>query len=257
MPDATTLVANDVTQSIDEFRLEGVRLEVRPGEHLGLLGPNGSGKTTLVGLLAGENHPQTGVVTIGEEDVRGVEPGRLATLRAVLTDSADARLPFDVRTVVAMGRYPHRHDPTVSADDDRRLVESAMRRADVSHLAERVHGTLSTGERSRVAFARVLAQDTPVLLLDEPAASLDIGHTELVLEEAKLAAASGATVVSVIHDLNAAARHCTTLCLLDRGRVVAEGSPWEVLDGELLSRVYRTPLRVIPHPDREIPLVLL
>lgn len=257
MPDPTSLVAKDATWTIGGFRLEGVRLEVGPGDHLGLLGPNGSGKSTLVGLLAGEIRPQTGAVTIGGDEVHTVEPGRLAMLRAVLTDSTDARLPFDVRTVVAMGRYPHRHDPMVSAHDDRSSVESAMRRADVSHLAERVHGTLSTGERSRVAFARVLAQETPVLLLDEPAASLDIGHTELVLREARLAAESGAAVVSVIHDLNAAARHCTRLCLLDGGRVVAEGSPWEVLDGELLSRVYRTGLRVIPHPDRKTPLVLI
>lgn len=257
MPEPTTLVADDVTRSVGRFRLEAVRIEVEPGEHLGLLGPNGSGKTTLIGLLAGETRPHKGVVTIGGEPVHDIEPGRLATLRAVLGDSSERRLPFDVRTVVAMGRYPHRHDPSVSAEDDRDTVESALQRADVAHLADRVHANLSTGERSRVAFARVIAQETPVILLDEPAASLDIGHTELVLKEARLAAESGSTVVSVIHDLNAAARHCTTLCLLDQGRVVARGSPWEVLAGDLLSRVYRTRLRVIPHPDRETPLVLV
>ena len=131
-----------------------------------------------------------------------------------------------------------------------------MLRADVAHLADRIHGTLSTGERSRVAFARVLAQETPIVLLDEPAASLDIGHTELVLHEASREAEKGASVVSVIHDLNAAARHCTTLCLLDRGRVVAVGTPWEVLDERLLSQVYQTSIRVVPHPYREVPLVL-
>ncbi len=257
MPDPTTLVADAVTRSVGEFKLEGIRLEVRPGEHLGLLGPNGSGKTTLVGLLAGEARPEAGVVTIDGQDIQSIEPGRLATLRAVLGESADTRLPFDVRNVVTMGRYPHRHDPKVSSEDDRRSVESALERADISHLADRTHATLSTGERSRVAFARVLAQDTPVLLLDEPAASLDIGHTEVVLREARLAAESGATVVSVIHDLNAAAQHCTTLCLLDRGRVVAQGTPWEVLDEELLTQVYGTGLRVVPHPYREVPLVLV
>lgn len=257
MPEPATLVANDVTRSVGGFKLEGTRLDVRPGEHLGLLGPNGSGKTTLVGLLSGEARPDAGVVTVNGQDIRSIEPGRLATLRAVLGDSADTRLPFDVRSVVAMGRYPHRHDPSVSAEDDRRSVESALERADISHLADRTHATLSTGERSRVAFARVLAQETPIFLLDEPAASLDIGHTELVLREARLAAKAGATVVSVIHDLNAAAQHCTSLCLLDRGRVVALGSPWEVLDEKLLSRVYGTGLRVVPNPYLEVPLVLV
>jgi iron complex transport system ATP-binding protein len=257
MPEPVWLIAQGVGLSLGDFRLEGIRLEVGPGDHLGLLGPNGSGKTTLIGLLAGERAQHEGTVVLGDEEVQRIHPGRLATLRAVLGDAADRRLPFSVRSVVEMGRYPHRHDPTVTPDADRRSVESAMERADVSHLADRIHGTLSTGERARVAFARVLAQDAPVLLLDEPAASLDIGHSELILREATLAAEAGRTVVSVIHDLNAAAHHCTTLCLLEQGRIVAMGSPWEVLTEELLSRVYDTRLRVVPHPYRDCPLVVV
>jgi iron complex transport system ATP-binding protein len=129
-----------------------------------------------------------------------------------------ADIPFTVRSIVEMGRHPHRHDPPLTKADDRRAVEEAMLRTGVGELAERVYATLSSGERLRVFLARVLAQEAPIVLLDEPTANLDVGHSETVLAEAKALSRASHTVVSVFHDLNAAAFYCDRICLLAEGR---------------------------------------
>lgn len=249
--------ADRVGLGLGDFELSDITLEAAAGEHLGVLGPNGAGKSTLIRLLAGEMAPRSGRVLIGTEDVRSIPSTRLAGLRAVMGDASDRLLPQPVHTVVAMGRYPHRLNQDVSSADDAAAVERAMARADVTQIADRTHGSLSRGERARVAFARALAQETPILLLDEPAASLDIAHADLILSEARRVADSGGTVVSVIHDLNAAAYHCTSLCLLHEGRVVSSGTVEDVLTAEALGEVYEAKLRVVRHPFRDCPLVLL
>jgi iron complex transport system ATP-binding protein len=141
--------------------------------------------------------------------------------------------------------------PWVALDGDPdgdALVETSLRRADVAHLAERTFPTLSGGERSRAALARVLAQDAGVLLLDEPTAALDLHHQEMVLRLARERAEVGVAVVVVLHDLGLAAAHADRIVVLDGGRVVVEGTPSEVLRPDLLSEVYRHPVEVLPHP---------
>src|SRR5699024_11175285 len=127
--------------------------------------------------------------------------------------------------------------------------------ADVLELAERNVQTLSGGEAARTAFARVLAQTTPVVLLDEPTAALDLHHQVTVLRKARALADEGACVIAVLHDLNLAAAYADRIVVLDAGRVAADGSPREVLTPELIARVYRQPVQVIEHPTRAIPLV--
>ena len=168
-----------------------------------------------------------------------------------------ADIPFTVRSIVEMGRHPHRHDPALTKADDRRAVEEAMLRTGVGELAERVYATLSSGERLRVFLARVLAQEAPIVLLDEPTANLDVGHSETVLAEAKALSRASHTVVSVFHDLNAAAFYCDRICLLAEGKVRATGSVREVLRGDVLSDVYRQKMEVVDHPFRDCPLVLV
>jgi iron complex transport system ATP-binding protein len=160
---------------------------------------------------------------------------------------------FTAREVVRMGRHPHRAGRRSVSDDG---VEAAMAAAAVAELADRRVTTLSGGEQTRVSLARVLAQDTPLLLLDEPTASLDIRHQELVMKVARGLAARGCTVVAVVHDLNLAAAHSDRIAVLDRGVLRTFASPWEALRPRLLRSVFDHSLDVCPHPTRPCPLVV-
>jgi iron complex transport system ATP-binding protein len=162
--------------------------------------------------------------------------------------------PFTVRQAVAMGRSPWTGQD--AEDDDGRLVAAAMRDTDVSHLADRVFTSLSGGERARAALARVVAQDTMLLLLDEPTAALDVRHQEQVLSLARARADRNCAVVVVMHDLGLAAAHADRVVLLADGRVQADGPPGQVLTDELLGRVYDHPIEVIRHPRTGELLVL-
>lgn len=235
--------------------LDGVTLTTAPGEILGIVGPNGAGKSTLLRILAGDLVP-----TAGHAWVRGVEASSatlqdLAQLRAFLGPAGVSGNPFTVRDVVTMGRHPHRRAMLDEGKHDL-IVESAMQRTDVIHLASRVMDTLSTGEQQRVGLARVIAQETPVLLLDEPTSALDIGHQETVMHVLRSLASEGTAIVAILHDLNLAAAHTDHIMLLDSGRAVAVGRPFEVLKSDRLSAVYRQPMHVISHPHRDCPLVL-
>lgn len=234
--------------------LHDVDLDLRAGEVLALVGPNGSGKSTLLALVAGDLRPDRGTVTVRDRPVSSWRLQALARERAVLTQELRVSFPFAVRAVVEMGRAPWRGRPEEDLDDLE--VAAAMETAEVGHLAHRAFGSLSGGEKGRAGFARVLAQQTPVLLLDEPTAALDIGHQETLLATARERAQAGAAVLVVLHDLTLAAAHADRMVLLEQGRVAAEGTPAEVLRPELLSRVYRHPVDVVAHPRSGAPIVL-
>jgi iron complex transport system ATP-binding protein len=234
--------------------LADVSLAVHGGELLVLAGPNGAGKSTLLSVLAGDTPPDRGRVRLGEDDLHRGSAEELARRRAVVLQEHTVAFSFRVRQVVEMGRAPWRR--TATAEDDDRLVDAALQHADVTHLAERRYPTLSGGERARTAFARALAQDCPVLLLDEPTAALDIHHQERVLGHARALTRAGATVVVVLHDLTLAAAHADRIALLAGGRLRAVGTPAQVLTGPLLSEVYQHPVDVLPHPATGELLVL-
>ncbi len=235
--------------------LDGVSLLAEPGEVLGIVGPNGSGKTTLLRILAGDLVPTAGSAWVQDVDTAQATLQDLAKLRAYLGPDGVSINPFAVRDVVTMGRHPHRRAMIEAADHDA-IVESAMERTDVIHLASREMDSLSTGEQQRAGLARVIAQETPVLLLDEPTSALDIGHQETVMRVLGSLAGGGTAIVVVLHDLNLAAAHANRLILLDAGRAVASGTPTEVLTGERLSAIYRQPMQIMQHPHRDCPLVL-
>ncbi len=223
--------------------LENVDLDVHGGELVALVGPNGAGKSTLLAALAGDLEPDAGTVRVGERDVRSMRPLDLARRRAVLPQQGRLSFGFRVREVVAMGRSPWAR--TAHEDDDDRRVADALARADVVHLVERSYPTLSGGERARTDLARVLAQDTAVVLLDEPTAALDIRHQEAVLGVARGLARAGRAVVVVLHDLSLAAAYADRVCVLSRGSVRADGAPRDVLTPDLLGEVYQHPVRVV------------
>ncbi|WP_084486552.1 heme ABC transporter ATP-binding protein [Nocardia sienata] len=234
--------------------LDSVDFEVAAGEVVALVGPNGAGKSTLLAVLAGELDPGGGSVELDGRPLDRWTPIDMARRRAVLPQSHTVGFPFSAAEVIAMGRAPWQRTPHAERDDA--IIAAAMAATDSTHLAGRSFPSLSGGERARVALARVLAQDTATLLLDEPTAALDLGHQEAVLALAVDRAAAGAAVVVVLHDLASAAAYADRVAVLDDGRVAAAGPPREVLTGELLSRVYRYPVEVLDHPGTGAQLVL-
>ncbi len=234
--------------------LEAVDFDVVAGEIVALVGPNGAGKSTLLAALAGELEPSEGAIELDGRALSHWSHLDMARRRAVLPQSHTVGFPFTAREVVAMGRAPWVRTEQRNLDDER--IAAAMSAADVEHLAARAFPTLSGGERARVALARVLAQDTATLLLDEPTAALDLGHQEAVLRLATARAAAGTAVVVVLHDLGIAAAYADRVAVLESGRIAADGPPRRVLTTELLTRVYQHPVEVLDHPVTGAQLVL-
>ncbi|MGA5508034.1 heme ABC transporter ATP-binding protein [Streptomyces umbrinus] len=226
--------------------LSGVDVTARAGEVLALVGPNGAGKSTLLGALAADLPAAAGVVRVHGRPASDWSAQELALRRAVLPQSAALSFPFAVEEVVRMGRAPWAGRPEEGEDDA--AVASAMAATEVTDFAGRSFSTLSGGERARVALARVLAQRTRLLLLDEPTAALDLRHQELVLRVCRARAHAGDAVVVVLHDLGLAAAYAHRVVILRAGRAVADGRPAEIFTDRLLSDVYQQPVEVFPHP---------
>ena len=234
--------------------VSGVDLVVRHGELIALVGPNGAGKSTLLGALAGDLDAASGTVLLDGRPVSGLTVHELAVRRSVLLQRIEISFPFSVLDVVRMGRAPWAGTP--AENDDDQAVADALAETDVADLSEREYTSLSGGERARAALARVLAQGTGILLLDEPTAALDLQHQELVMGVARERARRGTAVVVVAHDLALAAAWADRVVMLERGLLVADGPPRAVLTEEILTRVYRTPVEVIPHPTTGAPIIL-
>ncbi len=243
------------------FVTNGVRLvydvsfNFETGGLVAIVGPNGAGKSTLLSLLAGDLRPTRGAVTYDGTDVSGLPVRQLATSRAHLGQRQAEDVAFTVGQVVGMGRYAYRSDARVGPEDDRRAVAGALSQLDLGELETRPVSSLSGGERHRVGIARTVAQETPLVLLDEPTTALDIGHQEMVLGVIGSLARSGRTVVAVLHDLNMATAFDHVI-LLDGGCVAAQGPAEEVLSAESLTRIYNYPIEVVKHPLRPGILVL-
>ncbi len=232
--------------------VQEVDLEVPTGELLALVGPNGAGKSTLLAALSGERRPDAGRVIVGDRPVGDYPPLELARVRSMLTQDNAVSFPFLVSEVVEMGRSPWARVAERERDAD--AVDTATHRTDVVHLRDRRFTELSGGERARVSLARVLAQDTPVVLLDEPTAALDLRHQEDVLRIARELAEEGRTVVVVLHDLSLAGAYADRVALMQDGRIRALGAPVEVLTEQLVSEVYAVDVEVLVRDGR--PLII-
>ena len=237
--------------------LADVTLTVEPGSLVGIIGPNGAGKTTLLSLMAGDRQPTAGRVLLDGRPLAEYRPAELARQRAVLPQQTQVPFPFTATDIVMMGRHPYHGDPANSHHRDEEIAAAAMTETDTAHLADRIYPSLSAGEQTRVALARVFAQSTPVILLDEPTATLDIHHQEHSMALLRTRARNGTAVVAVLHDLNLAAAYADRLVLMAGGRVAAMGPPDEVLEQTLLSATYDQSLRVMPHPNRDCLLVVV
>ena len=234
--------------------LDGVELEVIAGEVLALVGPNGAGKSTLLAALAGDLAAHSGTVELDGRPLGDWSTSEMSRRRAVLPQQHRLGFGFTVHEVVQMGRAPWAR--TGRGRDDEHAVAEAMKICDIEGFAQRSFATLSGGEQARVALARVLAQDTPTMMLDEPTAALDLHHQESVMQIAAERAHSGAGVVVVLHDLGLAAAYADKVAVLSAGRIAACGRPTEVLTAELLTDVYRHPVEVLCHPNTGRQLIL-
>jgi iron complex transport system ATP-binding protein len=195
-------------------------------------------------------HPTAGVVLLEGMPVRAQSHSSMARRRAVLPQQHVVGFSFTAEAVVRMGRAPWGR--TARADEDDDTVRAAMETCDVAHLGHRPFGALSGGEKARVALARVLAQSTQTLLLDEPTAALDVRHQEEVMRIATDRAAAGDAVVVVMHDLGLASAFGDRVAVMDSGQVRATGTPLEVLREDLLSEVYRYPIEVSTHAGAQL-----
>lgn len=233
--------------------LSGIDLAFAAGTLTALVGPNGAGKSTLLGVACGDLVADAGEVRLCGAPLATRRADALARERAVMPQEHVVRFAFSVEEVVAMGRLPHPPDPARDACQ----VEAALQAAELQALRLREVQQLSGGETARTTFARVLAQATPVLFLDEPTAALDLRHQERTLRRVRALADAGACVIVVLHDLNLAAGYADRIVLLEQGRVAADGTPAQVLTEDTLRRVYQQDVMVMAHPRRPVPLVVV
>jgi iron complex transport system ATP-binding protein len=236
--------------------LRDVTFSLRPGEVLGLTGPNGSGKTTFIRAITAVVRPHSGRALVNGRPVSTLRQQELARLVAVVPQDPQLPPAFTALACVLMGRTPHLRLLQGEGPADLDAARRAMLATNTWDLAGRPLGELSGGERQRVVVARALAQETPVLLLDEPTAHLDVGHQAAILALVRRAAREdGKAVLAVVHDLTLAAQYCDRLIMLDGGAVVAAGVPAQVLQPALLRSVYGAAVDVFPHPRTGRPVV--
>ena len=228
--------------------LDGVSTTVEAGTFVGLVGPNGAGKTTLLRTVNGALTPASGRVTVAGEDIHGLSSRAASRLVATVPQTTTLSFDFTVEEAVEMGRTPHRSRFEGWRQEDTEAVERAMERTAVQSLGDRPVTAISGGERQRVLIARALAQSTPVVLLDEPTASLDINHQVRTLELVTELVDEGKTAVAAIHDLNLASHYCDELVLLANRTVLASGPPSEVLTETRLEDAFGANAVVSRHP---------
>ncbi|MCU4740472.1 ATP-binding cassette domain-containing protein [Halobacteria archaeon AArc-m2/3/4] len=235
--------------------LEDVSLSVEAGTFVGLVGPNGAGKTTLLRAISGALEPDTGLVAIDGTDVHALSSRESSRLVSVVPQDTSLSFSFAVRDVVEMGRTPYRSRFSPPTVEDRERVADALERTGVERFADRSIEDVSGGERQRVILARTIAQDTPVVLLDEPTASLDINHQVETLELVSELVADGKTVIAAIHDLDLAARYCDELVMVADRRVLERGPPESVLTSARLARAFDATAAVTTNPVTGSPVV--
>lgn len=241
----------------EDFHLRDINEQVREGTMLGIVGPNGSGKSTLLRMMAGLLEPVSGSIEVSGQDIADYHRRELARKIAFLPQNPQCSFQFTVHEIVAQGRFPYQGAFGLLSEAGEQVVQNALRETECEEFADRYFSTLSGGEKQRVLVASVLAQQPDVMLLDEPAAALDIHHKSHISDLLWSLSRQGITVVMVTHDLNTASQFCDELILLRDGELARSGPPDQVMDEQLIADTYGTPVRVVPHPVTNHPMVLV
>jgi iron complex transport system ATP-binding protein len=252
----TAIALDAVSVSLGGVRVvDRVSAEVGDGEWVALIGPNGAGKTTLLRAIAGLV-PYAGRIEVFGEDARTLARRQLARRVALVPQVPLMPREASVGEYVLLGRTPHIGYLASERRADHLAAEAALARLDLTSFAHRRLDSLSGGERQRATLARALAQDAPIMLLDEPTTALDVGRQQQVLEIVDDLRADGKlTVLSSMHDLTLAGQYADRLLLLDGGRLVAGGAAGDVLTGALISEHYRADVQIVGEPESGLVVV--
>ncbi|WP_351233095.1 ABC transporter ATP-binding protein [Streptomyces sp. NPDC002133] len=252
------LTAESVTLAYDQrVIVENLSVEIPDTSFTVIVGPNACGKSTLLRALSRMLRPSQGRVLLDGQTIHSMPAKKVAKTLGLLPQSSIAPDGITVGDLVARGRYPHQGLLRQWSREDERIVQESMAATGVGELADRYVDELSGGQRQRVWIAMALAQQTPLLLLDEPTTFLDIQHQLEILDLcAELHETQGRTLVAVLHDLNQAARYATHLIAMRGGRIAAEGAPGDVVTAELVEHVFGVRSQVIDDPETGTPLVV-
>lgn len=217
--------------------LKNINLDIPKGHFVGILGPNGAGKTTLLKCFNGINKP-SGEIELNNYNKDDYSEKELAKIISLMNQNTNLDFGFTCEEIVSLGRYPYLQKGFWASVGDKEVVENVMKRTDTWSMKDKNFNTLSGGERQRVLFAKVLAQDTDIILLDEPTASMDIYFQRQLMQFGKDLAKEGKTVVMAIHDLNSAIQFCDYFCLMKQGELLAVGDFNQVFTQENLHKAY-------------------
>ena len=241
----------------DRAVVRGLDLEIAAGEVVGLVGRNGCGKTTLLKAVSRVIASDSGTIRLAGNNASALSRRDLARRLAVVPQNPQLPIGYTALEVVLMGRTPHLEFLQQETTVDRDIANEALARVGCEHLTHRRVDELSGGERQNVVLARALAQDTPILLLDEPTAHLDVGHQMSLFRLVReLAIESNLAVLAAIHDLTLAALYCDRIALMQDGRTVAVGPPADVLTSESIAEAYGAHVRVLHDPALPSPVIV-
>lgn len=234
------LSVNDIKFKYNEYPvLDGITLNIKPGEIVGILGPNGCGKTTLLRNLNKNLEPHSGCIMIDDRDFKSLTKKEIARDIAVVPQTNEIRFSFTVRELVAMGRIPFQGMFDRESEDDNKIIDDAIEKTGLSKLADRHINHMSGGERQRVIIARAIAQTPKIILMDEPTLHLDINMQFDALNLVyNLSRKTGLTVVIVSHDIGMVARYCDRIVMLHDHKIHCVGTPEEVLTPENMKTVF-------------------
>ncbi len=236
--------------------ISGIHFNLKEGQLLAVIGPNGSGKTTLIRAISQVLPYVNGQLHINGTDLKQADENSRARLMAVVPQSTYVPPSFLVREVVLMGRTPYMNWNGKATREDEKFVSEAMEQTDVEKFKHQLCSELSAGERQRVILARALAQNTPVLLMDEPTSHLDLRYQIEFLELTRtLSQNEGKTVLVAMHDLNLAARFGDLILAMENGKTSAFGPVEEILQAGILSTIYGLPIDVLSYPGNKHPLI--
>lgn len=237
--------------------LKGVSMEFFQGTFYGIIGPNGCGKSTLLKNLYGYLTPDSGTVSIYDKDIRSMRTRQRAKLIAYVPQETTSGFDFTVYDVIAMGRNPYHSGLSPMSKEDHDKIIEAMEETSTLHLRDKSINQLSGGEKQRTILARAFAQDSEIILLDEPVSMLDINHQVEIMDLAKsLADKKYRTIICVLHDLNLAAQYAQHIFLMSNGKLVESGMQNQVLTEDILTNVYGVSVRVDLDKDDNIKTII-